>query len=64
VLIAGVSDDLVARKLSAGDWVKAIAPQVGGSGGGRPQMAQAGGKDPSKLPAALESAAAWIRGKL
>ena len=42
-LLAAVGDPLVA-KLKAGDWIKAVAPIVGGSGGGRPQLAMAGGK--------------------
>jgi len=56
--IALVSDDLVSKGLKAGDWVKEAAKVVGGSGGGRPQMAQAGGKDPAKTGEALEAARA------
>ena len=59
-LLAGVTDDLII-KIKAGDIVKEIAPLVGGGGGGRPQMAQAGGKDPAKLPDALEKAKEKIR---
>ncbi|MHC3993635.1 alanine--tRNA ligase [Thiomicrolovo sp. ZZH C-3] len=44
----------------AGDWIKAIAPILGGGGGGRPDFAQAGGKDASKLPEALEASKAYI----
>jgi alanyl-tRNA synthetase len=51
--IAAVSDDLIAKGLKAGDWVRETAKAAGGGGGGRPQMAQAGGKDPTKLPEAL-----------
>ena len=47
-------------KVKAGDIIKEIAPIVGGGGGGRPQMAQAGGKDPAKLPDALEKAKEMI----
>jgi alanyl-tRNA synthetase len=54
--VAAVSDDLIARGLKAGDWVREVAKAAGGGGGGRPQMAQAGGKDPSKLPDALNIA--------
>jgi alanyl-tRNA synthetase len=54
--VAAVSDELVARGLKAGDWIKAAAAVAGGSGGGRPQMAQGSGKDPAKLDAALEEA--------
>ncbi len=56
VLVAGLSKDLLARGASAGQWVKETAPLVGGGGGGRPDMAQAGGKDPAQIPAALEKA--------
>ena len=56
VLVAGLSRDLVARGLSAGDWVKEIAPIVGGGGGGKPDMAQAGGKQPEKLTEAVSAA--------
>jgi len=41
-----------------------VAQQVGGKGGGRPDMAQAGGTQPENLPAALDSVAAWVAGKL
>ena len=61
LLVAGVSEDLVKRGVMAGEWVKHTAPIVGGGGGGRPDMAQAGGKDPSKLPDAIASAKAKIR---
>ena len=54
--IAAVSDDLIAKGLKAGDWVKEAAKVAGGGGGGRPQMAQAGGKDPGKLADALSAA--------
>jgi alanyl-tRNA synthetase len=51
--VAAVSDDLIARGLKAGDWVREAAKVTGGGGGGSPKMAQAGGKDPAKLPDAL-----------
>src|SRR5205823_9144104 len=54
--VAAVSDDLVAAGLKAGDWVRETAKVAGGGGGGRPQMAQAGGKDSSKLQDALTKA--------
>jgi alanyl-tRNA synthetase len=60
LLVAGVSNDLIERGVSAGNWVKEVAPIVGGGGGGRPDMAQAGGKDPKQLPQALEAAQAFI----
>jgi len=62
-LIAGVTPDAIAR-IKAGELVNHVAQQVGGKGGGRPDMAQAGGTDPSKLPAALESVRAWVEQKL
>jgi alanyl-tRNA synthetase len=55
-LIAGLSRDLVERGLDAVAWVKAASAVVEGGGGGRPDMAQAGGKLPHELPAALEAA--------
>ena len=55
-LLAAVSDDVIKKGIKAGDLIKQIAPIVGGGGGGRPNMAQAGGKDPSKLGEALEAA--------
>jgi alanyl-tRNA synthetase len=63
-LIAGVTDDLVAKGIKAGDIVKQIAPIVDGGGGGRPQMAQAGGKTPAKIPDALEKAKEFIKSQL
>ena len=60
-LVAGLTPDLVKRGLKAGDWVRETAKVVDGSGGGRPDMAQAGGKDPSKLPLALDKASAHIK---
>jgi alanyl-tRNA synthetase len=55
-LLAAASDDVVKRGVKAGDLIKQIAPVVGGGGGGRPNMAQAGGKDPAKLGDALTQA--------
>jgi alanyl-tRNA synthetase len=60
-LVAGISKDLQARKLSAGDWIRPVAAAVGGGGGGRADMAQAGGKEPAKLPEALQIARKTIR---
>ncbi|HSU69402.1 MAG TPA: alanine--tRNA ligase-related protein, partial [Tepidisphaeraceae bacterium] len=54
--VAAVSDDLIAKGLKAGDWIREAAKATGGGGGGRPQLAQAGGKDPAKLPDALKVA--------
>ncbi len=56
VLVAGISRGLVEQGANAGNWVREVAPVVGGGGGGKPDMAQAGGKDASKIPSALEKA--------
>ncbi|MGN6202271.1 MAG: DHHA1 domain-containing protein, partial [Solirubrobacterales bacterium] len=63
-LVALVSKDAVERGLSAGSIIREIAPIVGGGGGGRDDMAQAGGKDPSKLDEALAAARAAIEREL
>jgi alanyl-tRNA synthetase len=63
-LIAAVTDDLVGRGIKAGDLIQFVAKQVGGGGGGRPTLAQAGGKDISKLDEALESVVGWVEKKL
>lgn len=55
-LLIRISDDLVAKGLKAGDWIKVLAPIVEGSGGGKPNNAQAGGKAPQKIPEALAKA--------
>ncbi|HUX64653.1 alanine--tRNA ligase [Sulfuricella sp.] len=62
-LIAGVTADLT-TKVKAGELVNFVAQQVGGKGGGRPDMAQAGGTEPDKLPAALASVRDWVAGRL
>ncbi|WP_110666834.1 alanine--tRNA ligase [Salinicola halophilus] len=62
-LIAGVTDDLTGS-IKAGELVNHVAGQVGGKGGGRADMAQAGGSDPSRLEQALESVPAWIADRL
>ncbi|WP_210397192.1 alanine--tRNA ligase [Motiliproteus sediminis] len=59
-LVAGVTKDLTDR-FKAGDLIKHVADQIGGKGGGRPDMAQGGGTDAAALPAALDSVAAWIK---
>jgi alanyl-tRNA synthetase len=64
ILIATVTDDLVKRGLHAGELVKYVAQPLGGGGGGRPTLAQAGGKDASKLDQALESVPSWIKDHL
>jgi alanyl-tRNA synthetase len=62
-LIAGVTSDLTA-KVKAGELVNHVAQQVGGKGGGRPDMAQAGGTNPAALPAALESVRDFVEQRL
>ncbi len=62
-LIAGVTADQTG-KLKAGELVNFVAQQVGGKGGGRPDMAQAGGTEPHKLPAALAAVANWVGQRL
>ncbi len=64
VIIAAVTDDLVKRGLNAGELVKSVAQVVGGSGGGRPNLAQAGGKDASKLSEALDKVSEFVKSKL
>ncbi|MBU9850727.1 alanine--tRNA ligase [Rahnella aceris] len=62
-LIAGVTKDLTDR-VKAGELIASVAQQVGGKGGGRPDMAQAGGSDVQALPAALATVEAWVEAKL
>ncbi|EXJ16304.1 alanine--tRNA ligase [Imhoffiella purpurea] len=62
-LVAGVTKDLTGR-LKAGDLIREVATLVGGKGGGRPDMAQAGGSDPAGIPGALASVDGWVRGRL
>ncbi|NIF78341.1 alanine--tRNA ligase [Paraburkholderia sp. Cy-641] len=62
-LIAGVTPD-ASKKVKAGELVNFVAQQVGGKGGGRPDMAQAGGTEPANLPAALAGVKAWVEAQL
>jgi alanyl-tRNA synthetase len=64
VLIAAVTEDLVQKGITANEIVKTIAPVIGGSGGGKPVLAQAGGKDPSRLDESLQQVAALVAAKL
>ena len=64
LVVAAVSEDLVKRGLHAGELVKFVAGPLGGGGGGRPTLAQAGGKDAGKLAAALASVPGWVEEKL
>jgi alanyl-tRNA synthetase len=61
LLVAGISDGLVGGPLDAGHWVGTVAKVVGGGGGGKPGMAQAGGRDAAKIPEALETARVFVR---
>jgi alanyl-tRNA synthetase len=61
VLVAGVTPDLIAKGIRAGDWIKEVAPHVGGGGGGRPDFAQAGGKQPENIRPALQVASEFVR---
>jgi alanyl-tRNA synthetase len=58
-LAAGVTQDVIA-KIKAGDLVNFVAQQVGGKGGGKPDMAMAGGSDAAALPKALKSVVLWV----
>jgi len=60
MLVAGVKN----ANIKAGDWIKAIAPIVGGGGGGRPDFAQAGGKDPSKIEEAKKAALEYFKNNI
>ena len=62
-LVAGVTKN-ESKKLKAGELVNFVAQQVGGKGGGRPDMAQAGGNQPASLPQALESVSSWVKDQL
>ena len=62
-LIAGVTRDLTDR-IKAGELVNVAAVEVGGKGGGRPDMAQAGGSNPAAIPQALEAARSWLQDQL
>ena len=62
-IAAGVTADTVG-KVKAGELANHVASQVGGKGGGKPDMAMAGGTEPAKLNAALDSVLAWVSAKL
>ena len=64
LIVARVPDGGIKAGLKAGDWVREVAKACGGGGGGRPDMAQAGGKKPQSLPAALDTAITFAREKL
>ncbi len=64
VVVAAVTEDLVKRGLHAGELVKFVGGFLGGGGGGRPTLAQAGGKDASQLPHALAQVEHWVKKNL
>jgi alanyl-tRNA synthetase len=64
IIIAAITNDLVKRKLNADKLVKFVSKSLGGGGGGKPTLAQAGGKDASKLDEALKSVIGWVEENL
>jgi alanyl-tRNA synthetase len=64
VVVATVSEDLLRRGLNAIELVKFVGSFLGGGGGGRPTLAQAGGKDPTKLDEALSQVREWVERKI
>lgn len=63
-LIVAMNDNVIGKGLKAGDLIKHIVSFVGGGGGGRPDLAQAGGKNPAGLPKALDEAEKWVAERL
>ena len=61
IIVAGVGKSLISKGLKAGDWVKEAAMACGGGGGGRPDTAQAGGKEPEKIPDAMNAAREYVK---
>ena len=59
-LLVAMTPEANGKGLKSGDLIKAIAPKVGGGGGGRPDMAQAGGKNPAGIPDALTEVGTWL----
>jgi alanyl-tRNA synthetase len=64
LIVAAVTEDLVQRGMHAGNLVRDAAKLMGGGGGGRPTLAQAGGRDSTKLEEALQSIAKWVKTNL
>jgi len=64
VIVAAISPDLVDRGLDAAELVDDVAAIVGGKGGGKPTLAQAGGKNPEKIPDALAIVPGWVKDRL
>jgi alanyl-tRNA synthetase len=63
-IVAMAADEAVQKGVHAGNLIKAVAPMVGGGGGGRPNMAQAGGKDPSGIDGALAESAKVLESQI
>lgn len=63
-VVAAISPDLVERDFHAGELVKTIAKIIGGGGGGKPSLAQAGGNDPARVEEALGAAKTWLQERL
>ena len=61
IIVAGVGKSLISRGLKAGDWVREAAMACGGGGGGKPDTAQAGGKEPEKIPDAMDAARKYVK---
>ncbi len=64
LLFGSFTEDLVGKGFKAGDLIREVGPLVGGGGGGKPELAQAGGKNPAGLPQALEKAREWLTARL
>ncbi|MEJ2353973.1 MAG: DHHA1 domain-containing protein, partial [Anaerolineales bacterium] len=64
ILVAAVTEDLVERGLHAGELIQSVAQPLGGGGGGRPTLAQAGGKDANRLEDSLASVRGWVKDHL
>jgi len=64
IMIAAMTKDLIKKGLKAGDLIRYVAPAIDGRGGGKPDLAQAGGKNPEGIPQALAAAAEWVKQKL
>ncbi|HEX7556852.1 MAG TPA: DHHA1 domain-containing protein, partial [Leptolinea sp.] len=64
LIIVSVTDDLIKRGINAGDIVRTISKEIDGSGGGRPNLAQAGGKNPAGMKKALDQVLPFVKGKL
>jgi alanyl-tRNA synthetase len=64
IIIASVTDDLIKKGINAGEIVRTISKEIDGSGGGRPNLAQAGGKNPDGLKKALDQVPSFVKAKI